>query len=86
MAVAVAVAAMAAATEAAMVVVEAAAEAEVSVADDAALPNKQEPAHAGSFHGERWMDGILGVLICKAKQRSRAQSRTNKVTKGSGPT
>ena len=55
-AVAVAVVAdMAAATEAAMAVEKAAAEAEVSVADDAALPNKQEPAHAGSFHGERWM-------------------------------
>ncbi len=62
------------------------AEAEASVADNGALPHKQEPADAGSFHGERWMDGISGALMGKAKQRSQAQSRTNKVTKGSGPT
>ncbi len=76
---------MAAVTEAAMAV-EKAAEAEASVADGWVLPNTIEPAHAGSFHCDRLIDGIFWTLIDRAKRRYRVQSRTNKVTKGSGPT
>lgn len=57
-AVAVVAADMAAATAAEKAVAVAGEAAEASVADNGALPNKQEPANAGSFHGERWMAGI----------------------------
>ena len=57
-AVAVVAADMAAATAAEKAVAVAGEAAEASVADNRALPNKQEPANAGSFHGERWMAGI----------------------------